>query len=134
MNCIIAGSRGISKALTYKGIEACPFAAQITTVYSGMCPDSPDIYGVEWAVENGIPWREYYANWHNLNEKPCKIRYNKYEKPYNVLAGFNRNTRMIEAGAEALIVIWDGKSNGSQDMLDKAIAANLQYFVYPPLT
>lgn len=132
MNCIIAGSRGIDKSLTYEGIEKCLFAPQITVVLSGMCPDSPDMWGVEWAVENDLAWREYYANWNNLKELPCKIKYNKYGKPYNALAGFNRNSRMV-AVAQALIVIWDGKSSGSQDVLDKAIAANLQYFVYPPL-
>lgn len=44
-------------------------------------------------------------------------------------AGFIRNQAMIDAGAHALVAVWDGSSPGTRDMITKARKANLHVFV-----
>ena len=54
-----------------------------------------DTMGVEYAKKHNIPYKEYEAEWDNLSAIPCKIGYN-WKGPYNLLAGFNRNTLIVE--------------------------------------
>lgn len=51
---------------------------------------------------------------------------------YGRRAGFLRNQEMIDQGARALVAYWDGKSNGTRDMIDKARKAQLEVFVRLP--
>lgn len=46
-------------------------------------------------------------------------------------AGFIRNSTMIDRGAEGLVAVWDGVSNGTRDMITKARKANLPVFIWP---
>lgn len=57
------------------------------------------------------------AKWNDLTEEPCKIKYNKNNKPYNALAGFNRNARMILI-TDIAIGFWDGTSRGTKNSID----------------
>ena len=100
MKVIIAGTREVTnyKALL-NAIENAPF--EITEVVSGCCR-GVDQLGERWAKENGIPTKIFRANFFQYGKR----------------AGPLRNKEMAEY-ADALIAIWDGKSNGTKDMINK---------------
>lgn len=62
-----------------------------------------DVLGEQYAYENWFPIIEYSPKW----------------KEYGKVAGPIRNQEMVNK-ADALILIWDGKSRGSLDVLTKA--------------
>lgn len=111
MKVIIAGSRIISNSLIIdEAIEKADF--QITEVVSG-CARGVDTLGELWAIANGIPVRRFPADW------------TKYGKS----AGFIRNQEMANY-ADALIAVWDGKSRGTADMINRAKKHGLEIYVY----
>jgi len=73
---------------------------QVTEVVSGRAP-GVDRAGEDYALYLGIPVKLYPANW------------SKHGKS----AGYKRNEKMAEY-ADALIAIWDGKSKGTQHMIN----------------
>jgi hypothetical protein len=65
-----------------------------------------------WARQNDIPVKYFPANW----------------EAYGPKAGPLRNQEMANY-ADALILIWDGQSPGSRDMLKKAKGKGLQIHI-----
>lgn len=82
-----------------------------------------DTFGKTIAIELGIPVKSFPAKWNDLETPPVKIKYNSYNKPYNALAGFNRNREMAEY-ADMLIAFKGG--NGTKDMINQMINLNKQ--------
>lgn len=112
MKTIIAGSRSIpdpyhriAQAIKDSGFE-------ITEVVSGTCR-GVDLNGELYAKCNNLPVKRFPADW----EKHGKS------------AGPIRNCEMAKY-AEALIAIWDGKSSGTKDMIDKAKFRGLKVHVH----
>ena len=104
MRVIVAGSRTINdRELVFKTIETS--GLEITTVISGCCSSGVDKLGEAWAASKGIPVDRYPANW----------------EIYGRMAGPIRNGVMAQK-ADALILVWDGKSAGSSSM--KSAATN----------
>ena len=112
MKTIIAGSRDLKWADVRAAISACPWWMEITEVVSGRAP-GVDRLGEAWAKQNGIPVIPFPADW---------TRYGK-------AAGPIRNSQMAQ-NAEALLAVWDGVSDGTADMIEKADARNLRVFVW----
>ncbi len=114
MKTIIAGSRHIKNPKHL--LDAIRIAEEngvyLDEIVSGMA-DGPDYMGYTYAKARGIPFKTFPAEW------------NKYGKA----AGPIRNQKMAEY-ANALIAIWDGKSPGTHDMIERAKAAGLKIFVY----
>src|SRR5579863_5529619 len=111
MRTIIAGSRTIVDMLEVEtAIKNSGF--QITEVISGGA-QGVDSLGAFWANTNKIPCSFFMADW----------------KTHGKAAGPIRNSFMA-AEAEALILVWDGKSRGSNDMLNKANAKGLKVYVH----
>ena len=112
MRCIIAGSRNIIdyEVLLYH-IKCCRFSKKITTVVSGTAP-GVDTLGERWAKENNIPIDRYPANW----------------KVYKKAAGVIRNSEMSD-NADSEILIWDGKSPGTKNMLSLVKKKGLIYYL-----
>lgn len=107
MKVIIAGSRSIKDyELVKTAIENSPF--EITEVVCGMAAGVDEL-GLKWARENNVAVKEFPALWNTEGRKT---------------AGFKRNERMA-VYAEGLILIWDGVSKGSLDMLKRARAHGL---------
>lgn len=71
-------------------------------IVSGKCLTGADKMGEELAVKEGIPVKEFVADW------------DKHGKA----AGPIRNRQMAEY-ADIAIVFWDGKSRGSKNMIDE---------------
>lgn len=110
MKVIIAGSRNITdyKAIG-QAINASKF--EITEVVCG-CAIGVDRIGQTWAIANGIPVKEFPANW----------------DVYGRSAGPMRNIKMAEY-ADAAIIVWDGKSPGSLNMIQEIKKVNKPYFI-----
>lgn len=113
MVAIIAGSRTINN---YDLVKNCisMVNTEITEVVCGMAK-GVDSWGRAWAIERGIPVKEFPAEW------------NKFGKA----AGYRRNVDMARYAKEndgCLILIWDGKSKGSGHM--KNIAAEYGLKIY----
>lgn len=111
MRTIIAGSRTINNPFELdKAIENSGF--EITEIISGGA-QGVDSLGLNHARANNIPVKMFIPDW----------------KTYGKAAGPIRNTEMAE-NADALILVWDGLSRGSADMLKKAQDKGLKIFVY----
>lgn len=112
MKTIIAGSSksDISLDDVLGAIEDSGF--EITSVVSG-CAPGVDTLGEEFAHYMNLPVHPYPANW----------------TKYGMAAGPIRNRQMAE-NAEALIAVWDGKSPGTEDMINQAMKLKLKVFVY----
>lgn len=106
MKVIIAGSREIEDydALVSTIEEA---GLEITEVVSGGCR-GVDYMGERWAGEHGIPVRQFAADW----------------VTHGRMAGELRNREMAHY-AEALILLWDGKSPGASCMLRESTDAGI---------
>lgn len=72
----------------------------------------PDLWGRQWAEERGVTVRSFPADWDGEGLR----------------AGYIRNAKMAEYG-NALLAFWDGKSNGTKDMINKARDAGLHVIV-----
>lgn len=97
-----------------------PYKEKITKVISGAAPGA-DSLGARWSREflKKEPL-EYKALWYDLSKDPCLVKMDKADKPYNVLAGFNRNTDIIK-NCDVVFAFWDGKSRGTSDSLNKCV-------------
>lgn len=111
MKTIIAGSRSITDYdLIFKIISESPFS--ITKVISGTAK-GVDQLGEKFAKEHGIDLELFPADWDKYGKK----------------AGYLRNMEMAE-NADALIAIYDGKSKGTEHMINIAKRRGLPSFVY----
>ena len=128
---IVAGSRHITDYQLVSSVitnTINKYDIKVTEIVSG-CANGVDSLGEQWALENGVKVEPFDANWDDITVPNALIRTNKWGKEYNARAGFQRNERMAEYG-DVLIVIWDGKSRGSKDMMDRAIRHGLLVLSY----
>lgn len=112
MIVVIAGSRELDgEELVDAAVRASGF--EITAVKHGNARGIDRAAG-RWAKKRGIPVEVYPAEW----------------DAGDLGAGHQRNGSMLDDGAEALLAIWDGVSGGTGDVIEKAKARKLRYFVY----
>lgn len=113
MKVIIAGTRYITDyADVCKAVELSGF--NVTEVLSGTAL-GPDTLGERWSMEFlGKKATQFPADWR---------KHGRYK------AGFIRNEEMGQY-SQALVALWDGKSRGTQNMIDIMIRLNKPYFVY----
>lgn len=118
MKVIIAGTRYKDKAnkipfddfkLIVEAVDRSGF--EITEVVCGMAI-GVDKLGEQWAIANNIPVKEMPANW-NAHGKA---------------AGPIRNRQMAEY-ADAAVIIWDGVSDGSRNMVNEMIRKKKPYYL-----
>ncbi len=131
MKVLVAGSRTVNNQILVSSvIEAFlkNYNITITELVSGKAR-GVDTLAENWANNNGILVKPFPAKWDDLKAPGAIIRLNKYGKPYNVKAGFDRNLLMAQY-ADVLIAIRDGKSKGTKDMMDQAKAHAAKVFVY----
>jgi hypothetical protein len=114
MKTIIAGTRDIKNPKhLLEGIRiAEENGIYLDEIVSGMAP-GPDYMGYRYGLAKGIPVKCFPADW----------------LTYGKAAGFIRNQKMAEY-ADALIAIWDEKSKGTSDMIERAKARRLKILVY----
>ena len=108
MKVIIAGGRDIS----FNSSDMLDkITAQMPSITEVVCGGAQgvDHHGKYWAIHNNIPVKEFPADW----------------QTHGKAAGPIRNRQMAEY-ADALILIWDGKSRGSKNMMANAKTQGLQ--------
>ena len=109
MRVIIAGSRTITNYnLLEAVIEDSGFKIEI--VISGHAR-GVDMLGERWAKK------------HDLPVLICPARWDLYGKE----AGFKRNQQMVDE-ADAVIVLWDGKSKGTRDTLMRSFTKKIPIY------
>lgn len=109
MKVIVAGSRNIDDyKLVVDTIRRSGYT--ITEVVSGTAV-GVDRLGERWAIANNIPIKEMPADWRHGNS-----------------AGPRRNHAMAEY-ADAAIIIWDGHSRGTRNMIENMIRRNKPYHI-----
>ncbi len=120
MKTIIAGSRRLPIHydkiwLVADAVARSGWGPEITEVVSGGCRGI-DLAGELWAEANTwgtFPVKRFLPEWENEGKA----------------AGPIRNQLMADY-ADALILIWDGSSRGSMDMLKRAEAKKLRIYRY----
>lgn len=112
MRIIIAGSRSATYPDLQKAMLKCDWKEFISCVLSGMAKGA-DKHGEQWALNRVIPIEHHPADWDTFNKA----------------AGPIRNEEMAR-NAHGLIAIWDGRSNGTGDMILKARRYGLRIFIY----
>lgn len=111
MKTIIAGSRTIQDyAAVERAVQESGF--EITQVVSG-CARGVDELGKQWGYRHDIPIANFPADWGT----------------YGKQAGPIRNAAMAQY-AEALILVWNGTSPGSRNMLEAAQKHGLKIFEF----
>lgn len=110
MKVVIAGSRHIKDRLgLVKAIEQSGF--NITEVVCGMAR-GVDTMGEAWARANDIPVKEMPADWGKFGS----------------YAGPLRNSEMAKY-ADAAIILWDGESRGTLNMIKNMAHLDKPYFI-----
>jgi hypothetical protein len=112
MKVIIAGSRDFNDYETLK--EICDFMLSRQTdieIVSGVAKGA-DLLGERYAKEKGYSIKQFPANW-SIGKQ----------------AGYLRNEEMAQY-ADAAIVFWDGKSKGSEHMINLAKKYNLKVKIH----
>lgn len=107
MKVIIAGGRDIRD---YDAVKSAVEESEFTVlqVVSGAAK-GVDYMGELWSEWRDVPCKRFPADWNT----------------HGKAAGPIRNKQMAEY-ADALILVWDGKSRGSASMKREAIAAGLK--------
>jgi hypothetical protein len=83
-----------------------------------------DTLAKEWAEANGIIPIPCPADWDDIDATPSLIRF-KNGKPYNALAGFTRNQKMLDLHKPDLVVGFPG-GTGTGDMMARAKRAGIE--------
>lgn len=118
MKVIIAGSREIDEAKVERLLPYIVTAFRdfgdiyITEVVSGAAR-GVDLIGERYAKQHNIPIKRFLPDWERFGKA----------------AGPRRNAEMAKY-ADALIAIWDGKSRGTQSMIDLAKKHGLKLNIY----
>lgn len=124
MAIIVAGSRSVNNyddfcAWIEHWLLSDEFVDMDIIFISGKAPRGPDDMIIRWCEENDFPWVEFPADWDNVEAAGAVVRKTASGKPYNAMAGHQRNEEMAQA-ATHLWVMWDGISKGTADMLRRA--------------
>lgn len=131
MKLIIAGSRTIKPTTEELTVILDHFDLKPKEVVCGGA-EGVDTAGEIWAHRSNVHVEFFHADWDDIDAPGAVIKTNRAGKKYNALAGHWRNQKMADY-ADALLLIWDGKSTGSADMLRRAKAAKLTIIqVIPP--
>jgi hypothetical protein len=107
MKLVVAGSRSLRKLgeigyrITKEGIAEAEetFGRKVTQIVSGRAR-GPDRFGEAWAIFRRISIKRFIPDWDRYGKR----------------AGHIRNGEMADYG-DAVLVLWDGESRGSEGMM-----------------
>lgn len=124
---IVAGSRKFTMVgLLNDVLDARLKMFEHVEIVSGLAKGA-DTFGLEYAKDRGIPYKEFPARWADTAGKPSsEIRTNAGGE-YWVKAGYARNEEM--ANYANVLIAFDSGTNGTKDMIALAKAMHLLVFV-----
>lgn len=138
---LVTGSRAlkdyalVSQACDTFVCEAClRFAEKVTMrLLKHGDADGVDRLCARWAKANNIETLPFPAKWNVITGLPddkLRIKY-RDSRPYNALAGFNRNQEMIDSGFDVLLAIRClGRSEGTDHAVRCVKATKKPIFIY----
>lgn len=109
----VVGSRTASVRDVENAIESCKLSPEHHVIVSGGARGA-DAHAKEYALRFGYHYVEVPANWGGVLKKQ---------------AGLARNSIIVDL-ADAVIAVWDGKSTGTKDTIDKANDADVKCQVF----
>ena len=112
MKVIIAGSREIGEINVDAAMNASGFRGEIAEVVSGGAA-GVNKDGEAWAAMSRIPVKVFHADWARFGKS----------------ADIKRNEEMVDY-ADALVLIWNGKSTGIRSLRDSALRHGLKVYVH----
>ena len=112
MKVIIAGSREIADINVDAAMTASGFKGSIDEVVSGGAM-GVNKSGEEWAMLSRIPVKVFAADWTRFGKS----------------ADTKRNEQMAEY-ADALVLIWNGRSTGIRSLQNTALRHGLKVYVH----
>ena len=118
---VCGGRRYLNRARVFEALDAVHAATPITKIISGKCKTGPDDDALLWAGCRGVSSQEYPAAWDDIKAPGAVIRY-RDGKPYNVLAGFWRNSEMLNKEEPDILMHFPGET-GTADMVTKGYQA-----------
>lgn len=133
---LVCGSRHLTKELDWTRIHDALLAfhvhsrrGPITCIIHGAARGADRLSG-EWARNAGIPVRSFRANWDDIYAPGAVIKHALGSgKPYNALAGFQRNQRMLVEGKPDVCIAFKrvgARNAGTQDMIDRCHKAGIE--------
>lgn len=132
MKLIIAGSRSIKQYSTLLAaiVESGLWGnyKRSLEIISGMAKGA-DTLGEEFSKKNSLVLHKKPAAWDKWRVAGANVQVRNGQK-YNALAGHWRNEEMAEMADQALI-LWDGKSTGSLDMMNRMLTHGKPVYLYP---
>lgn len=129
MNVIVCGSRKVYDKELFKHVYT-NFEAEFDSLMArgmfpdlivhGDCPNSPDLWGAEFAEREGIRVEAYPANWEGLGKHAGHFRNAMMAKYVGMLPDPN-----------LCIAVWDGKSPGTLNMIKEAVKKQIPVNIIP---
>lgn len=133
MKVIICGDRECEDmAILEQAIKDSGF--KITKVIYGDARGA-DTLGKEWAENNGIPFKTYKPKWDDIKAEGAVVKekinnWTKKKEKYNAMAGFKRNSDMVD-DADAVIALQpNGPTEGISDTIKKAKKKGIPVYIY----
>ena len=117
-----------------KGLEATGW--EIGEIIHGAATGA-DTLGGNYADEKKIKVKEFPADWNNVKHPEAEVCINTFGKPYNKLAGFQRNTAMLEYLLEKkdmtpVCFAIKMKTGGTENMIAQCKKALIEVCEYVP--
>lgn len=99
-------------------------------VVHGANPRGGDSLAKEWAESRGVEADPYPARWQEHADGWCPGEWCR-QRSYCVAAGPRRNQQMLDEGQPGVVFAFrsEGKSNGTDDMVERARAAGVKAYV-----
>lgn len=118
---VVFGSRSYNNYNEFSGfikdmVHALEVDLKEILFISGKAWKGADNMIIQWCREYDVDWKEYPANWDDLEAEGAVIRTNRQGKQYNAIAGHQRNQAMAEISNLAW-GFYDNKSPGTRDMI-----------------
>jgi len=95
------------------------------SICSGLCPEGGDRFAVLIADRIKLPSNKriwHPADWNNLDVPNARIKYNKYNKPYNANAGFARDGLIARDSDVIIACVASDRRGGTEDTIRKFLA------------
>lgn len=131
MKLIIAGSRTITSYPLLRSViiqsglwEA--YGRSIVVISGAV--KGVDKLGEQFAAKAGLKVLSKPANWEDVSVEGAVVKYNA-KGPYNAVAGHMRNQDMADI-ADGGLILWDGVSKGSLDMLHRLLQESKPVWLY----
>ena len=122
---LVFGGRDWNKRkVTYAALDQLDKQYSFSAVIDGMA-DGADELAFSWALSRGVKTERYKADWDDINRPGALVKYTRYGKPYDALAGPVRNQKMVDEGLPDVAVAFPG-GRGTADMASRCEAAGIK--------